>query len=282
MSRGIQRWSEEAIARLIKDGRGRGKLATYKPWIYTTELYSQGRTHCIYSDKTGRTHELLSDGELNAFLMLEWSKEVSDIREQFPLEREVTQEVASKLHLHHPCYPKTHVPLVFTLDFLVTRMCNGEPLLVAYSIKTMEDLDKQSVVERLEIERASAQAYGMEYHLLVKELMPSTTIANIRWIRGAALEPKAPDKARWHYEELMNLMVEDLRNKTPDIRLVDYCSDFDRRRGIEKGTGLRVARMLLAKRVLTMDMNNTEPQLALMPAFRLSALPGKLLLAGGM
>ena len=282
MSRGIQKWSEETIARLEKEGRGRGKGATYVPWILTTDLYSDGRTHSIYSEKTGRSHELLSDGELNAFFMLEWAKDVTDIREQFPLDREVTQEVAMKLGLHHPCYPKTHVPLVFTLDLLTTLVRNGEPQLVTYSVKTMEGLNKQSVVERLEIERASCQAYGMEYHLLVKEQMPVTTISNIKWIRGAALNPDTPDETRQHLEEQMDLMVEDLRHRTPDTTLVDYCCAFDRRRGNEKGTGIRVVRMLLGQRVLTMDMNNPEPQQAPMSAFRVSALPGKLRAAGGV
>lgn len=281
MSRGIQKWSEEAITRLVKQGRGRGKGPTYIPWILTTDLYSDGRTHCIYSDKTGRSHELLSDGELNAFYMLEWARDVTDIREQFPLDRAVTQEIALKLGLHHPCYPKTHVPLVFTLDFLATRVRNGEPQLVCYSVKTMEDLNKHSVVERLEIERASCLAYEMEYHLLVKEQMPIKTISNIKWIRGAALNPDTPKETRQHLEEQMDLMVQDLRYKTPESTLADYCSGFDRRRGNEKGTGIRVVRLLLGQRVLTMDMNNPEPQQAPMSAFRLSALPGKLRGAGG-
>ena len=41
-------------------------------------------------------------------------------------------------------------------------------------------------------------------------------------------------------------------------------------------------RRLLGQRVLTMDMNNPEPQQAPMSAFRLSTLPGKLRAAGGV
>ena len=45
---------------------------------------------CPYSYRTGRNHELLSDGENETFAMLEWRLDNADIREQFPLDRDIS------------------------------------------------------------------------------------------------------------------------------------------------------------------------------------------------
>ena len=78
----------------IKDGRGNGELASYKPWLTVRDLSSRGRSHRVYGHKTKRTHHLLSDLELAIFLILEWNPLIQDIREQFPLRIEQTEEIA--------------------------------------------------------------------------------------------------------------------------------------------------------------------------------------------
>ena len=54
--------------------------------------------------------------------------ELDDIREQYPLDREITQTIAQELKIRHPHYPGTHVPTVMTVDFLLTVVQNGEEL----------------------------------------------------------------------------------------------------------------------------------------------------------
>lgn len=90
MAKSQQSLSEHQIARRIKDGRGQGFGKKYQPWLYVQDVPSEGRSHRIYSHKTCRVHHLLSDLELTAFLVFEWSPDISDIREQFPLRREIS------------------------------------------------------------------------------------------------------------------------------------------------------------------------------------------------
>lgn len=73
----------KSVEKLIKEGRGQGIGAEYKPWIKTQESTSHGRTTRIKGIKTGRQHEFLSDMERNFYYFLEYSDEVIDIREQF-------------------------------------------------------------------------------------------------------------------------------------------------------------------------------------------------------
>ena len=71
MAKSQQSLSELQIVRRIKDGRGQGFGKQYRPWLYVQDVPSEGRSHRIYSHKTGRVHHLLSDLELAAFLVFE-------------------------------------------------------------------------------------------------------------------------------------------------------------------------------------------------------------------
>ncbi|WP_425258153.1 TnsA endonuclease N-terminal domain-containing protein [Rubrivivax sp. RP6-9] len=281
MSRGIKKWTEAAIAKLLDEGRGKGRGRTYMPWVYITDLYSEGRTHEPYSHKTGRTHQLLSDGERDAFVMLEWAHDVVDIWEQYPLPRELSLDFAGQIGVRHPYYPGTHVPTVMTLDFVAVKAANGKEVEEAFSVKVQEDLNDPKVVERLELERAMCQALGMPYRLLIKERMPHVKLRNLHWIRDAQLDPDAIEPFPGFYEDHKARMVQDIAARRFDGPLVDYCAEYDRRYSVESGTAMRVARMLLSKRALTMDLNNPTPQMAHMDCFKLSALPGRLRAIGG-
>ncbi len=69
--------SEQQFAKWIKEGRGSGEHADYKPRLTVRDLPSLGRVHRVFGHKSKRTHHLLSDLELSVFLMLEWHSEVS-------------------------------------------------------------------------------------------------------------------------------------------------------------------------------------------------------------
>ena len=93
------RWTEKKIEQLQLEGYGAGIGADYKPWIEVTDFSSKGRSRRVASAKTGRVHHLFSDVEYGLFLAAEWSRSVVDIREQFPLDRGVTQTIAQQFDL---------------------------------------------------------------------------------------------------------------------------------------------------------------------------------------
>ena len=109
--------TQAQIDRRLKDGRGQGQGSDYKPFIYTRDVSSLGRSHRLPGSKTRRLHHLLSDLELAIFLTLDRSPHVTDIREQFPMRVEDTVRIAEELGLPHGRYKGT--PQVLTSDFLV-------------------------------------------------------------------------------------------------------------------------------------------------------------------
>ncbi len=75
----------DIIDRRIKEGRGAGRGGDYKPWLLVQDVPSQGLASRVKGVKTGRVHHLLSQLEHRCFLILDWSEQVTDIREQYPL-----------------------------------------------------------------------------------------------------------------------------------------------------------------------------------------------------
>ncbi|SDI39089.1 hypothetical protein SAMN04487926_11639 [Paraburkholderia steynii] len=74
------------LRRFIRERRGQGEGANYRPWLMVSDVPSRGRSWRVACDKTGRrTMHFLSDHEYVAFLEAWWDESVTDIREQYPL-----------------------------------------------------------------------------------------------------------------------------------------------------------------------------------------------------
>ena len=97
-----------SIQRKIKEGRGQGHFSEYKPWLTVHDVPSIGIVTRILGWKSGRLHHYLSEHfELAHHYQMEWSEQVIDIREQFPLlPLDKTLYIAQKLGIKHPTDPK--------------------------------------------------------------------------------------------------------------------------------------------------------------------------------
>ena len=175
-------FDEPKIQRFLKEGRGTGFHADYKPWLTIQDVSSLGRSSRIHSFKTGREHHLLSDHETGLFLMLEWSDAVVDIREQFPLDREVTRRIAREVAVPHPRDPQSQVDLVMTTDVLIDAQVDGHVRSYARAVKPADKLDDDRVVQKLEIERRYWQGQGVSWALVTDKELPKERIRNLRWL----------------------------------------------------------------------------------------------------
>lgn len=267
------KWSEEKIQQLQAEGRGKGKGADYQPWIEVTDFSSMGISRRKFSPKTGRVHHLLSNVEEQCFLLLEFSPQVVDIREQFPLKRDETRSLAAQCGIKHPLYPTTRVPVVLTCDFLVTVMRDGELSLMAISCKRADGLEKPRTIELLELERRYFAEHGIPYHLVMHSDLPTAKIENIRWCRGASINDQGVEEYPEALEEHRQALLYELSRSVKGGSLAEFCNAYDVRTGAEPGTGLRVARALLWEKQLLTDFN--QPSLPSVPLamFRVANTP---------
>ena len=158
----------------IREGRGTGTGAAYKPWIKIRELNSIGTASNVIDWKHGRQMELLSQAEVWWYYVLRWDDNVQDIQEQYPLSLDATLAICDRFCFVHPANRKTRM----TTDFLVTYRDGSRK---AISIKTDRSvLDDPRMVEKQSIEKTYWEAAGIPFQILYKEDLTRRHVQNIK------------------------------------------------------------------------------------------------------
>jgi hypothetical protein len=188
---GRRRFKTEAdILRHAKDGFGQGEGSSYKPWVRVQDIPSLGRSRKVPGIKSGRLHHTLSDLEYNYFLLLEFSEEVVDIREQYPLfPTSAARDIAAEMGIRYPMYVGTQVPFVLTSDFLVTLQDSpgGKKRLAVRTCKYESELDDPKegprAIEKLELEKAIWAVQGVtDWKIVTNRLVAPILRDNLEWL----------------------------------------------------------------------------------------------------
>ncbi|MED4534176.1 TnsA endonuclease N-terminal domain-containing protein [Metabacillus fastidiosus] len=240
-------WTEGKIAKYIAEGRGQGELAGYKPWLTIQDVPSHGRVHRLKGWKTQRIHQFMSDLECNYFYLLEWAENVIDIREQFPLDRERTTKIAEERDINHPIDKETKTPIVMTTDFIITIREKDKVKYLARTIKMSKELEHRRTIEKFEIERHYWEEQNIDWGIVTELDIPKIISKNILWVHG---DFYINEKEL----ELINVLYEELG--ASESTLLDVVTVFDEKYLLEKGTGLTLFKYLLARKYITIDMNN--------------------------
>lgn len=191
MGKRSTKWSYKTYLRFLRNGRGRGDLGDYKPWITTHDFPSKGKVVRILGKKTNRIHHLLSQLEKTYFLILDNDPLVEDIKEQFPLPLDMTQLIAARMGIKHPCV--NGFSYVMTTDFMVKRGGTWQ----AIQIKTSEDAAKDRVKEKFAIEQAYYKTVGVDWKLLTEQDLPPIVASNYFWLNtGEVLESLVPNHGK--------------------------------------------------------------------------------------
>lgn len=240
-------FTEAQFAKWIKTGRGTGEYASYQPWLKVSDFPSLGRVHRVFGHKSQRTHHLLSDLEMSVFLLLEWHSEVTQIREQFPLEREVTRRLASEAMMEHSRF--AGIDQYLSSDFLVDSTNEQEPRF-ALQAKYKDALNDARTVEKLELERRYWQEKGLPWYLVTEADIPATVSKNISWLYPSQRNEQADSELTKQQIELYAHHFA----KRPNQTLLAICKELDAAYDLPLGESLYEVRTLLAKRYFTFDL----------------------------
>ena len=248
MAKTRARWSEKAYRRRLREGRGQGELASYKPWITIHDLASRGYATRIYGHKTGRIHHLLSHNELYYFCILDWSEHVTDIREQFPMRLTETLEIASASGIRHPWDHRSHFPYVMTTDFLITT----DKGLVARTIKSGKELSGTRVREKFEIERRYWKSCGIPWGIVTEEQIDRTKARNILWLKTGIPDDAGLKDSRTR-EECRQLFLE--LYSVAELPFAGILEAVERYPGACPGSGLSLFKSLVMAGDISLDLS---------------------------
>lgn len=236
-----------------KEKRGEGYFDQYKPWLKIQDVASTGLATRIKGIKTGRPHHLLSTLELDYLYLLDWSEEVIDIREQFPLDLPETIALAQEANLIHPPRSNPSRPIVMTTDFLITVRQPVGTKEVARTVKYSKDLADKRVLEKFEIERLYWKERNTDWGIITELDINKTLVKNIKWLyrfREAGSLPSAITPSK--IPELIDFMLPSIRKKQTPLRTVTKACDEEF--GLLSGNSLALIRHLLAARKWKVDM----------------------------
>ncbi|MFA2811726.1 TnsA endonuclease N-terminal domain-containing protein [Bacillus mycoides] len=244
------------IEKWIKQGRGSGIGADYKPWLKIQDVSSLGRSTRLKGIKTSRQHEFLSDLERNYFYLTEYSDLIIDIREQFPLlPLEETIVIADELGIKHPTNPKTREPIGMTTDFLLTVDKGQGVFEVARTVKMKDELLEERVLEKFEIEREYWQRRDIDWGIVTEEEIHKIMARNISYIHDY-YDIRDYDV----FQEMSSQLIEDLSlslmqrllNDIHSIRTIT--NEFDIDTHLPFGSGVTLFYHLLAQKIIVIDM----------------------------
>jgi len=248
--------TKKQIKRRFKEGRGEGTFENYQPWLRIQDTTSRGLSTRIKGWKTNRIHQFLSKLELSYFYLLEWSKDVIDIREQFPLDLPETKAIASELGFKHPIDPFTQEPIVMTTDFVVTLKKNFYSYEIARTIKYTEDLCKKRTLEKFEIEKVYWQNRNINWGIVTEKDINFVSVENIKWLHSYQDRESLPQEITEEHLCKSLFLIFYLLNK--NIFILNQITQFcDLELKLSSGKGINIFRYLTANHQFNIDI--TKP-----------------------
>lgn len=246
----------KTLEKMMKEGRGSGMGETYKPWILIQDVPSLGRATRLKGIKTNRQHEFLSDLERNYFYILEYSDDVTDIREQFPLfPLEETILIAKELGIKPPTDPISNEPIVMTTDFLITINKNGKNIDVARTIKFKNDLLNERVLEKFEIERKYWERRSIDWGIVTEEEINKDLVQNISFIHSYYDIEKLDSLMDIGKNDIDDLALEyTQRLLDENLSVREISNRFEDEMFLKKGTGISIFKHLLMRKKIQVDV----------------------------
>jgi hypothetical protein len=258
MSRTKRKTGEAAIQKLIREGKWREELTEYQPWLTVRDVPSRGRSSRHKGWKTGRTHHLFSKLEKKYHNTLEWSKIVTDIREQYPLlPLEETLEISKQCGFDHPGVPSkddpgTLEPIIMTTDFLITLTIDGKRVERARTVKYADDLQSPRVLQKLEIERRYWEVRGISWGIVTEHEIPSVLADNVENLYPYRYLDEDSRYSRRELYSAATALTQTVQGSTSSLRHIAL--DCDAVLGFDLGTCLTIAYYLIANRYWEIDM----------------------------
>jgi hypothetical protein len=245
----MKRLTSQRFEAFLKEGRGMGRGADYKPWINANRASSKGYSFSVTGRTTGRRHQLLSGWEFGTFQIVDRRRDVIDIREQFPLlPLHVPVALAKNLGLRAP-RPREGGIHVMTTDFLID-MADGSRLAVAVKPFTTL-LERKRTREILAIEQAYWAALNVPFQVVTDKEITQDMIYNLDAIYSFRDAPSVLDHKG--IGECAARLRESLHGPGR-LSLAAVCQNLDKTSGLPGATHLGVLLHLLWRGDLQIDL----------------------------
>ncbi len=263
--RGVRTWSESALKRRTKMGIGTGSGAGYTSAIRVQDFSSTApQTRLPLLGRMVHAHSGLERGFL---LVKKFESELIEYRDNAPMARPITLGLAQAYGIAHPLYPKTKMPVVMTLDAVISeRMANGTIFTAAYDVKPYGHLNDERVMEKLSIHRGYCEFIGMKHFVYTEKSAPEEYVANVDTVHAAlpTLHEVLPVPNLFTFHP--RAMLQELMSAPRVANILQFCQDYDRRHALPVGNALRVFKNLIWMHCVRIDLTKARMFLQPLPS----------------
>ncbi|MEX3761425.1 TnsA endonuclease C-terminal domain-containing protein [Paraburkholderia phenoliruptrix] len=257
------------MERKLKEQEGAKREGRHERWIGTRDMPGSGIKTRLCSRKTNlRVIHLLSAGEKACFLELWWDPCILAIYDQVMLDPEKTLPAAARAGVDHPRYPDTGDPVILSTDFLAIGERSNRLYKRAISVKSTERFAKSGMTPKQKIEEQYWRGEGARFEIFVAHGMHAARHKNLDWLLKAdndMLGRELSEAEEFARRELLRRL-----RKRVDTRVVDACCALERQFSMESGACARAFRQLAARKVISFDLNSTDPVAVFVQDLRIS------------
>lgn len=190
---------------------------------------------------------------------MEYSDNIIDIREQFPLlSIDETISIAKELGINHIADPKTKELIVMTTDFLITIKDVDGNRDVARTVKSSEDLMDKRILEKFEIERLYWKKRNVDWGIVTEKEIDCTIAKNISYIHNYYNIYDIDSLRNLEEEQMEDMILEYIRGVLGNKEIIRNSSNqFDEDLFLSKGTGIAIFKHLIMKKIFNVDLSKT-------------------------
>lgn len=243
--------SPQTNRRRAAEKRGTGRFAEYQPWNRIQDTASSSLVTRIKGWKTGRMHQILSQLQLQFFYLLEWSSQVIDIREQFPLDQAETIALAGEIGSDKLAEQITGGNLV-CLEFLITTKNIIGTKEIARTVAGSNFLTNKNLIEKLEIQRRYWAFRNIDWGIITETEIDSTIVKNIEWVHplldACCLAPLTGGQIR----QAKSLLIPKIQEQNLTLR--EITAACDEKLNLAAGGALSIVRHLIANKLIAVDI----------------------------
>jgi hypothetical protein len=236
--------------RRLKEGRGQGVGKDYDPYLTVRDVSSDGWSTRTKGWESSRISHTLSGIESKVFYVLIWFDSVTDVREQFNLDPDETESIAEELGFKHAISSDFHV---MTTDFLVTQTYQDGYREFALSCKPKNKLTSRTL-EKISIEKAYWDRRGTAFFIITEENYCDVLSTNVEIIYHDWFEDRLSPLVLDNKGEISHVLLAEIE-KNPLDPFRDIASRTDKRLGLNPGMALSLAKHMIARKELQVDMN---------------------------
>lgn len=256
-----------AVTPIPKAKRGKGHLEGYMPGLQACDVNSHGATQRTLSWTTNREVHTFSSHETRFLYCCDWSPFVVDINEQIPLPISTTKAICKELGIRHP---ESAGELVeFHTDFVLKIKKGDVTTELARSIKPAAELEKDAILELLEVERHFHQSRDRDWGIVTELDIPTVLADNLKRIHSYYFPDHIAPLSQSIVDQVQAYLLKAFAAKPrPIFQVASRCDTHFK---LETGNSLTIFYHLIANRRVPANM-----MLPLDPSAPLNLLPTHL------